>query len=101
MDIEKAKPNQPVPGWIKDLPDPEQRRRKTEYVQKYGSPNVYEEFEPHISLGCDTDKEALEKGFQGIHVQEAEFESFAIALGTAGECGTVMRGLDMGYFYLK
>jgi hypothetical protein len=47
-------PNQHVPEWVYDLPEP-RRSRKIEYVEEYGSPNVFDEFQPHITVGYDDD----------------------------------------------
>mmetsp|Transcript_26599 Transcript_26599/g.57718 ORF Transcript_26599/g.57718 Transcript_26599/m.57718 type:complete len:264 (+) Transcript_26599:101-892(+) len=41
-----------IPDWIWSLPEP-QRSRKLNMIKRYGSPNVYEEFEPHITAGYD------------------------------------------------
>lgn len=41
-----------IPDWIWNLPEP-QRSRKLDMIRKYGSPNVYEEFDPHVTVGYD------------------------------------------------
>lgn len=41
-----------IPDWIWNLPEP-QRSQKLDMIQRYGSPNVYEEFEPHVTVGYD------------------------------------------------
>src|SRR5262249_19221860 len=38
-------PNQTVPSWVYQLPEPE-RSEKIAYVQTYGSPNVFKQFQP-------------------------------------------------------
>lgn len=43
----------PVPEWVYSLP-PEQQRRALALIQKYGSPNVFERFQPHVTVGYDT-----------------------------------------------
>ena len=42
-----------IPDWVWTLPEP-QRSRKLEMIQRYGSPNVYSEFQPHATVGFDT-----------------------------------------------
>ena len=41
-----------VPEWVWALPEP-QRIRKLKMIQRYGSPNVMDEFEPHVTVGYD------------------------------------------------
>ena len=45
-------PGQLVPDWVYNLPEPT-RSKKIGYVQKYGSPNVFDEFDPHVTVGYD------------------------------------------------
>mmetsp|Transcript_12765 Transcript_12765/g.23942 ORF Transcript_12765/g.23942 Transcript_12765/m.23942 type:complete len:289 (-) Transcript_12765:132-998(-) len=45
-------PNQTIPGWVHNLPEPE-RSKKVDYVHQYGSPNVLDEFDPHMTVGYD------------------------------------------------
>lgn len=45
-------PNQTVPDWVHNLPEPE-RSKKMDYVRQYGSPNVLDEFDPHMTVGYD------------------------------------------------
>ncbi len=45
-------PHQPVPEWVYNLPDPA-RSKKIAYVEKYGSPNVFDQFDAHITVGYD------------------------------------------------
>ena len=39
-----------VPDWVNQLPEPE-RTRKLELIHQHGSPNIFEEFVPHITVG--------------------------------------------------
>ena len=41
-----------IPDWVWTLPEP-QRSRKLEMIRRYGSPNVYSEFQPHVTVGFD------------------------------------------------
>ncbi|MBF0545507.1 MAG: DUF1045 domain-containing protein [Candidatus Riflebacteria bacterium] len=45
--------NQSIPAWAKN--DPE----KLEYIKKYGSPNVFNQFSPHLTLLAKTDGSKL------------------------------------------
>ena len=42
-----------IPDWVWTLPEP-QRSRKLEAIQRWGSPNVFSEFQPHVTVGFDT-----------------------------------------------
>lgn len=46
-------PGQAVPDWVMSLPQPE-RIRKIKWIQEYGSPNVFTDFDPHITVGYNT-----------------------------------------------
>ncbi|KAL7486763.1 hypothetical protein ACHAW6_012357 [Cyclotella cf. meneghiniana] len=41
-----------VPSWVDSLPEPE-RTHKISQVEKYGSPNVLGDFDPHVTVGYD------------------------------------------------
>ena len=41
-----------IPDWVYSLP-PRQRRRALALIQTYGSPNVMERFQPHVTVGYD------------------------------------------------
>lgn len=43
-----------VPDWAKEFPT------KVEYISKYGSPNVYNEFNPHLTFLAKSDAEKLQ-----------------------------------------
>jgi 2'-5' RNA ligase len=45
-------PDQVIPEWVYNLPEPT-RSKKIRYVQEYGSPNVFDEFDPHVTVGYD------------------------------------------------
>jgi 2'-5' RNA ligase len=42
----------PVPDWVYSLPRKE-RRRALELIERYGSPNVLDQFQPHVTVGFD------------------------------------------------
>lgn len=44
-----------VPDWAKEFPT------KVEYISKYGSPNVYSEFNPHLTFLAKSDEEKLQR----------------------------------------
>ena len=48
-----AKPNQKVPSWVMSLP-PAERQAKIAMIARYGSPNVFSQFQPHITVAHDS-----------------------------------------------
>jgi len=44
-----------IPDWAKEFPT------KVEYISKYGSPNVYSEFNPHLTFLAKSDEEKLQR----------------------------------------
>jgi len=89
-----AVPNQEVPSWVYDLPSP-QRELKIAYIQKYGSPNVFSQFEPHVTLAWDNVKsDNLTEVFRAMKLPAFAFESPVLGAGQVGDYGTVLRGQD-------
>lgn len=78
-------PSDYVPEWAKNIP------KKVEYITKYGSPNVYAEFNPHLTLLANSDKEKLDR-FLAKHAnssfgQAVSGKIVAIGLGIADSDG--------------
>lgn len=101
-------PNQTIPDWVFHLPEPE-RSIKIDYVRRYGSPNVFEEFDPHLTVGydevasSDERRQILEEyksrmdfrdcikvcdGNSGAIVGNTD--PWVIAIGIVGDWGTVL-----------
>jgi len=53
-----------IPEWAKEFPT------KVEYISKYGSPNVYSEFNPHLTFLAKSDAEKLQR-FNKKHADSA------------------------------
>jgi len=53
-----------IPDWAKEFPT------KVEYISKYGSPNVYSEFNPHLTFLAKSDAEKLQR-FNKKHADSA------------------------------
>lgn len=94
-------PNQPVPSWVWSLPA-DIAAVKARYVRLYGSPNVFDQFEPHVSLAGDDSAPALlgsiirQAGFrQMIPFVDLQMTVETVALGLTGPYGTVLRGQDL------
>ena len=69
-----------VPDWAKEFPT------KVEYISKYGSPNVYSEFNPHLTFLAKSDAEKLQN-FSKKH------ENSDFAKAVAGRIVAVGAGL--------
>jgi hypothetical protein len=97
-------PNQTVPDWVHNLPEPE-RSKKMDYVRRYGSPNVLDEFDPHMTVGYDeytpSDKrqEILEDVLSRFVSLFEECRDggptihWEIAVGIVGDWGTVLEDI--------
>ncbi len=52
--------NVPIPGWVKAYPE------KEAYAKLFGSPNVFTQFEPHLTLLAKTEKAPLDTFFASL-----------------------------------
>lgn len=95
-----AVPNQTVPSWVYQLPEPE-RSEKVRDVQLYGSPNVYTQFEPHVTIGWDANATAVAAAVATLRARPASFRAGSVAIGTSGPHGTVLRRRDLAVFNLS
>ena len=114
-------PNQPVPSWIKDL-SPEEARLKEEMVKKYGSPNVFSQFQPQYDLffqfiifsshfmflhsvtiavdPIDPSVLANVVNNSSFPLKEMSFPIRTVGMGTVGPYGTVLRYEDIADFHV-
>lgn len=90
-----ATPDQPVPDWVAGLP-PAERAAKAAMVKRYGSPNVFSQFQAHVSLGWGTDATAVRAAVAALQLEPHSFEPRSVAIGSVGAHGTVLRGKDVG-----
>ncbi len=91
-----AEPNQTAPGWVHDLPEPE-RSEKLRYVKLYGSPNVFGQFAPHVSVGWSPDADAVAAAVAALPAAgDSWFRGERLAMGSVGAHGTVLTGDDFG-----
>jgi len=90
-------PSDFIPDWVKQYP------QKLEYVTKYGSPNVFAEFEPHLTLLAKSDP-AKVGGFVKRHEKNAEFGTpkhgtiVGIGVGIADRAGQIKKPLAVYRF---
>ena len=95
-----AQPNQTVPSWVAGLPEPE-RDEKTALVRRYGSPNVFGQFQPHVTVGWASDAGEVAEAIAGVKGWEgASFPATEVAMGSVGAHGTVLKGKDLASFPL-
>jgi len=90
--------NYPAPSWVKFFP------KKQESFDKYGSPNAFSEFTPHISVLAaavlgDEEQNNFEKDFsriiKNIDLKPASFKIKAIGFGEVNEYGQVIKPLHI------
>ena len=84
---------------MEELPEPTKSEKEADIII-YGSPNVFTQFEPHVTVGYDCTacvSEAL-AGYAPPSV--LPFVPTVLGMGTVGDYGTVMRGEDMADFEL-
>ena len=100
---ELSAPHQTVPSWVRTLPEPE-RSEKIHDIEKYGSPNVFSQFQPHVSIGWSDNAsaiaaavEALRKSLQNSS-SAVSFLGEIVALGSVGLHGTVLQHADLAVF---
>lgn len=98
-----VKNHQRVPSWVWNLPEP-QRSEKIKLVEKYGSPNVFASFQPHMTVGYNTKTtetqkrqvmETLLKKFHfnpDQHKMNCQGAIIKVGVGRVGESGgTVLK----------
>ena len=89
--------NQTVPDWVKNLPQKE-REEKEAYIKKYGSPNVFSQFDPHITLAWDKVDKNLTQMISSLPFSSFSYNVSSIGLGAVGPHGTVLRQGGWGNF---
>jgi len=90
--------DQEVPDWVYTLPEP-QRSERIQMVRKYGSPNVFQYFDPHLTLAW-SDVDDLTQLTQ-LNYPQFVFNIETIGLGVVGDHGTVLRGKDIAQWTFK
>lgn len=89
-------PNQPIPDWVYSIADPTLRQEKIDFVRKYGSPNVFDQFDPHVTIGYNDNVGQLAQSVRTLQgsglVHEVEFTVTMVQTSSVGPFGTVLRG---------
>ena len=83
-----ALPNQTAPEWIESLPEP-QRSVKKSMLHRFGSPNVFSQFEPHITLACSANATELALAARNLDLESLQFNPLKLHVSRSGACGTV------------
>lgn len=101
----------PVPDWVYTIKDMKKREEKIELIQKYGSPNVFDGFEPHVTVSYEENvtnesiewRESMVKELQTVLPSECTQEGDNLALGYTSLGGTVVQGpiIDIGMELFK
>lgn len=98
-------PDQPIPGWVEDLSEPE-RSIKEVLIKEYGSPNVYSQFSPHVTVGYDCTPGCMENALADAAASHSlpnvtPFDPSILGVGMTGDYGTVLRGDDLEDFKMS
>ena len=92
-----SQPNQTTPAWVNSLPEPE-RSEKLRLIQEYGSPNVFGQFAPHVTLAWSADGTAVYAAVAALRIRPSAFDGQVFALGSVGDHGTVLQGKDLAIY---
>jgi hypothetical protein len=95
-------PNQPIPAWVQALPEP-LRSLKISYIQKYGSPNVFEQFNPHVTVLFDAidAHDSVVAAVTALPKYHSKAKLSVLGVGSVGNAGTVLKGKDLAVVELK
>mmetsp|Transcript_262 Transcript_262/g.484 ORF Transcript_262/g.484 Transcript_262/m.484 type:complete len:274 (+) Transcript_262:3-824(+) len=78
-----------IPDWVKKLGE-DKREKKIKMIKKWGSPNVFEEYDPHITLGYDNNTEAIYNAAKNITVEPCSFMVTHVGVANVGAGGSVL-----------
>ncbi|KAL0491527.1 valS [Acrasis kona] len=84
------------PEWIEHLPEPT-RSLKKKMIKEFGSPNVFSQFTPHITVGHDDVTPDVFNALLAGPVADANkcvVRIRQVSVGSVGKYGTVNRGKD-------
>ena len=94
-------PNQTAPSWVHALPEPE-RSEKLRDIALFGSPNVFGQFAPHVTIGWAEDADAVAAAVAALaasgEVAPTTFGAELVVMGSVGAHGTVLEGADLGVY---
>lgn len=82
-----------IPAWVNSLPK-DIRDSKIDMIHRYGSPNVFSQFEPHVTLSYSKNNDT-NVVHNYVHPSTCNFQVFEIRIGKVGNYGTVLRGGDI------
>merc|ERR1712065_69209 len=92
-----------VPAWVNNLP-PKEREEKIKLIHEYGSPNVFQGFQPHVTLAWDNSTSPTTFGSAsdalGLNGVVTDYHPSAIAISHTGPHGTVLRNGTIAQFPL-
>ena len=65
-------------------------------IAKYGSPNVFSQFQPHVSIGWSSNVSAVTDAVDALNKvwKSTSYVPNVLAMGSVGPHGTVLRGKD-------
>ena len=88
-------PAQPIPAWVEALPKP-QCDEKAAMLRNFGSPNVFSQYDAHVTLGFALDDAAIGVAHTQLEPAAApEVWAVSVAISEVGEAGSVLCGTEL------
>jgi hypothetical protein len=84
-----ALPNQTAPQWLLMLPEP-LRSMKMDMLSRFGSPSVFAQFDPHITLACSASSAEVVLAIRALDGIRSPFIPLQLQVSRSGVCGTVL-----------
>lgn len=84
--------NQTAPKWLEAVPEP-QRSQMLEMHKRYGSPGVFQFFDPHITVAWDAVEPT--KPLNALSFPPFNMTVTQLAIGTTTKHGAVLRNRDL------
>ena len=95
-----------IPDWVYNLPDGPEKTKKLAYCKLFGSPNVFDGFDPHFTLIVSTQSPELlstiakeiNSGVSKVKLPTFEdLRSTSLSMAVSGPFGTVLRDQIKGW----
>jgi len=91
--------NQTVPDWVYNLPE-EHKKLKILYIHCFGSPCVFNEFDPHITMGWDAIDD-MQVVLDKITFPSITFTAKQVGIGLVSDHGSVLKDSDIALIKLR
>ena len=89
-----ALPNQTAPDWLLMMPEP-LRSMKLDMLSRFGSPSVFAQFDPHITVACSADSAEVVLATRALDGIRSPVIPLQLRVSRSGVCGTVLTDQTM------